>query len=158
MRVILPAAALAAGLMAGSAMAEPGYGTVKFTVEVVGKHNVPTPEGGFRNVLKSRIFTGSARVKYGGQGFGGGAIKGYDREAYEQQKDACERDGLNEAAIAACQDEVQDRQNAAERRALQSVNPAAAMRASKVDVWATEDCTGTLQVADKGIYRGIEVA
>lgn len=41
-------------------------GVVTFTVEVIGAHNRPTEEGGFRNTSKRRVFQGRAEMKYAG--------------------------------------------------------------------------------------------
>ncbi len=146
---------LSSTLMAGTALAQEGYGTVTFTVEVTGTHNAPTAEkGGFRNTQKSRIFRGTARLKYAGQGFAAPPMKGYDKASFEREKDACERKSSDENDIAACQDEVQKRQNAAERKAMQHVNPVnSALRTPRTDVWANDSCSGELEVADKGTFR-----
>lgn len=147
--------AMTATLLSSAAFAQEGFGNVTFTVQVTGVHNVPTPEGGHRNVQINRVFRGKARLKYAGQGFAPVAVKGYDKAAFEREKDACERKS-DEEAIAACQDEVQERQNAAERAAMSQGNPlAAAMQAPRVDVWANAGCSGELEIADKGTYRGI---
>ena len=139
---------------ANSAFGQEGYGTVTFTVEVTGTHNVPFEGGGFRNTEKSRIFRGHARLKYAGQGFAAPPMKGYDRASFEREKDACERNSSDEHDIAACQDEVQKRQNAAERAAMQTANPVtAAAKMLRTDVWANESCSGELEVADRGTHR-----
>lgn len=146
---------LVSALAASTALAQEGYGTVTFTVEVTGIHNVPTGElDGFRNTQKSRIFRGKARLKYAGAGFAAPSTKGYDRASFEREKDACEKKSSDENDIAACQDEVQKRQNAAERAAMQNANPvSAALQAPRTDVWANDSCSGELEVADKGIFR-----
>ncbi len=135
------------------AQAEEGFGTVKFTVEVTGTHNVPHADGGFRNTKKSRVFRGQARVRYVGSGLSAPATRGYDRASFERQKDACEQASSDENDIASCQDEVQKRQNAAERASLQGNVVGAAMNAPRTDVWANDRCFGEVEVADKGIYR-----
>jgi hypothetical protein len=151
-RIVVAALGLIA--MTGIAHAQEGYGTVTFTVEVSGIHNVPTDEGGFRNTRKSRIFRGEARLKYAGRGFAAPPMSGYDKKSFEREKDACEQKSSDEEDIAACQDEVQERQNAAERAAMQHINPVnAAIHTPRVDVWANDRCTGELEVADKGTFR-----
>jgi hypothetical protein len=106
---------MATALLSGAAFAQEGYGTVKFTVQVTGLHNVPTAEGGHRNVEKNRIFRGTARLKYAGRSFAQPPMKSYDKASFEREKDICERKSSDEEDIASCQDEVQERQNAAER-------------------------------------------
>lgn len=141
------------------ALAQEGHGTVSFTISVSGVHSVPTPEGGFRRVQKNRTFTGKARLKYAGNSFAQQAMKGYDKAGFEREKDACERKSSDETDIAACQDEVQARQNAAERAAMRTANPiVAALQAPRAEVWSNDGCTGNVVVADKGTYRGITVA
>jgi hypothetical protein len=144
-----------AAFVSGYALAQEGYGTVTFTVEVAGSHHVPTGEfDGFRYTKKKRVFRGTARLKYAGQSFAAPSPAGYDKAAFEREKDACEQKFSDEEKIAACQDEVQARQNAAQRAAMQRVNPAAAaMSATPIDVWASESCSGELEVADTGTYR-----
>lgn len=139
--------------LATVARAEEGFGTVKFTVEVTGTHNIPHADGGFRNTKKSRVFRGQARLEYVGGGFSAPATRGYDRASFERQKDACEKASSDENDIATCQDEVQKRQNAAERASLQGNPVGAAMNAPRTDVWANDRCFGEVEVADKGIYR-----
>lgn len=152
-KIFLIACLLLPVLMSTGA-AEEGYGTVTFTVEVTGTHNTPTEKDGFRNIQKKRIFQGTAQLKHAGSGLAATPPKGFDRAAFEREKDACEQNSADENDIAACQDEVQQRQNAAERAAMQHGNPlTAAMQASRTDVWATESCSGEIEVADKGIYR-----
>lgn len=139
--------------MAAAARAEEGFGLVKFTVEVTGTHNIPHADGGFRNTQKSRVFRGQARVRYVGGGFAAPATRGYDRASFERQKDACEQRSSDENVIATCQDEVQKRQNAAERASLQGNVAGAALNAPRTDVWANDRCFGEIEVADQGIYR-----
>lgn len=91
-RMYASAMLIVSALLSSAATAEEGYGTVTFKVQVTGRHNVPGSHGGFRNIEKTRTFSGTARVKY----FGG-----------------------------------------------------------PPDVWASESCSGELQVADKGTYRGM---
>jgi hypothetical protein len=136
-----------------AAQAEDGFGTVKFTVEVTGTHNVPHADGGFRNTKKSRVFRGQARLKYVGGGFAVPAARGYDRASFERQKDACEQASSDENDIETCQDEVQKEQNAAERASLQGNVAGSAMNAARTDVWANDRCFGEIEVADKGKYR-----
>lgn len=139
---------------ANFAFGQEGYATVTFTVEVTGTHNVPFEGGGYRNTEKSRIFRGNARLKYAGQGFAALPIKGYDRASFEREKDACEQKSSDESDIASCQDEVQRRQNAAERAGMQQGNPVnAASKMLRTDVWANESCSGELEVADRGTHR-----
>lgn len=138
-------------------MAQDGVATLTFAVEVSGVHNVPTSEGGFRNVRMSRIFRGTARMKFLGHSVAAPPTQGYDRAAFERQKDACEQQSSNEDAIAACQDEVQERQNAAERAAMGGGgNPLlAAMQGARTEAWGSQSCSGTLEIADRGTYKGI---
>ncbi len=135
------------------ARAEDGFGTVKFTVEVTGTHNVPHADGGFRNTKKTRVFRGQARLRYAGEGFSAPAARGFDRASFERQKDACEQASSDENDIASCQDEIQKRQNAAERAAFQGNVAGSSMNAARTDVWANDRCFGEIEVADKGIYR-----
>jgi hypothetical protein len=152
-------ATLTATLLPGAALAQDGHGKVTFEVHVTGSHNVPTAEGGHRNVEKNRTFRGTAHLKYVGRSFAPPPMKGYDKASFERDKDACEQKSSDEQDIAACQDEVQERQNAAERAAVRHINPAnVALHTPRTDVWANESCSGELEVADKGTYRGITVA
>ena len=91
-QVYASAALVLSALLSNVAAAEEGYGTVTFKVQVTGRHNVPGSHGGFRNIEKSRTFSGTARVRYVG---------------------------------------------------------------GPPEVWANESCSGDLQVADKGRYRGM---
>lgn len=145
-------------LSSAGAEAQEGYGTVRFTVHLTGLHYVPTSEGGHRKIEKNRTFTGTARMKYAGASFAPPPTPGYDRTSFEREKDACERRLSDEEQIATCQDEVQTRQNAAERDSLGRNNPVtAALQGVRTQVWATESCTGELVVADRGTYRGIDI-
>ena len=60
------AALILSAALSHAAVAEEGFGTVTFKVQVTGRHNVPSTHGGFRNIDKSRTFSGSARVRYVG--------------------------------------------------------------------------------------------
>lgn len=133
--------------------AQDRIGTVTFSVEVTGRHYIPTSEGGHRTIDKRRVFKGTAQLKLAGNGFAQPPI-GYDRASFEREKDACEAANSDEDAIAACQDEVQKRQNAAELSALNRNNPVlAAMNGARTEVWATASCSGDLEIADAGTVR-----
>lgn len=145
----------ASTLMTSPVLAQSGQGVVNFTVEVTGKHNVPNADGGFRNIMKKRVFRGTARLRYAGPSAVSPQMKGFDPQSYEREFAACERDD-DEARIANCQDAVQARKNAAARSAMTGPALLAALRAPRADVWATDSCSGELEIADTGTYRGMD--
>lgn len=154
MKSCLAGGAAAALLLGGPAMADT-YGTITFAIEVSGRHDVPSPDGGFRNIIKRRTFRGTARVRFVGEGVSMAKVTTYDRASFEREKDGCEkRYSSDERNIARCQDEVQVRQNMAEYGAQNSYNPMDPVLTSRrTDVWATESCKGRIDVEDEGKYR-----